>query len=69
MTKFEQYLQTTTQTELAGRIAEIDGRPITQGAISQWLKKGIPPKRVLTVSRITGIDPKELRPDVFGSAA
>lgn len=38
---------------------------ITHGAISQWDR--VPAERVLAVSRLTGIPPEELRPDIFTS--
>lgn len=34
-------------------------------AVSLWEKEGVPPKRVLTLSRLTGIPTYELRPDLF----
>lgn len=37
---------------------------ITRGAVSQWDR--VPAERVLEVSRITGLSPNILRPDIFG---
>lgn len=44
-----------------------DGEPITVQAINEWrkLQKGVPPKRVLAVSRAIGLPPHVIRPDVF----
>jgi DNA-binding transcriptional regulator YdaS (Cro superfamily) len=38
---------------------------ITPSAVLQWDK--IPAERIGEVSRITGIPPQDLRPDIFGS--
>lgn len=38
---------------------------ITPQAVSQW--KRVPAERVRDVSRITGVPPHELRPDIFGA--
>lgn len=59
--------------EICAKAIEMAGGPaklaeklggITSQAISQWKK--VPPGRVIAVSNVTGISPKELRPDVFG---
>lgn len=49
------------QTWLAGQLG------LTQGAVSQWLKKGVPPCRVLAVERATGgkVSRHEMRPDLY----
>jgi DNA-binding transcriptional regulator YdaS (Cro superfamily) len=52
-----------TQSALAERLE------MSQSCVSRWQKRGIPPRRVREVSRITGIPPAELRPDLFGDAA
>jgi DNA-binding transcriptional regulator YdaS (Cro superfamily) len=51
----------TTQTELAGKLG------LTQGAISQWLRKRVPADRVLAIERATGgkVTRHELRPDLY----
>ena len=43
------------------------GDPITTQAIHAWknLRRGVPPDRVVIVSRVTGIPAHEIRPDVF----
>jgi hypothetical protein len=50
-------------------IAEVqnDGGTLTQQAISQWprRKRGVPIDRVDVVSRVLGIPPHQIRPDVF----
>ena len=38
---------------------------IKSAAISKWERRGIPPRRVLDVERITGISRHELRPDLY----
>lgn len=38
---------------------------VTSPAVSQWLKRGIPPKRAKAVSVATGIPLHVLRPDIF----
>lgn len=42
---------------------------ITRGAVSQWER--VPAERLFEVSRITGLSPEQLRPDLFnkGDAA
>ena len=43
---------------------------VTQQAVVQWLNNNqIPAKRVKAFSRITGIAPKLLNPEVFGEIA
>jgi hypothetical protein len=46
---------------------EREGRPLTRQALDQWrsYSKGVPADRVLTVARVMGIDPYQLRPDIF----
>ncbi|AHX12916.1 hypothetical protein CH75_06320 [Dyella jiangningensis] len=40
---------------------------IKQPSVAEWLKRGkVPATRAASVSAITGISCKELRPDVFG---
>ena len=34
-------------------------------AIQYWLRRGIPPRRVLDVERVTGISREVLRPDLY----
>jgi hypothetical protein len=48
--------------------ARNEGRPLTHQALWDWrnLRHGVPPARVLTVARVTGIPPHRIRPDVFG---
>ena len=46
-----------TSAALAARIG------ITEQAISQWRR--VPPLRVLTVERATGVHRTELRPDIY----
>jgi DNA-binding transcriptional regulator YdaS (Cro superfamily) len=63
MNELQKWLdQNPTQAELAKKIG------VTQGAISQWLKRGVPPKRVRAVERVTGIPRERLRPDIYGGA-
>jgi len=40
---------------------------VRQPTISRWAKGRVPAERVLKVSKLTGIPPEELRPDVFRS--
>jgi pyruvate kinase len=39
---------------------------VTPGAIAQWRK--VPAERVKSVSQVTGIEPHNLRPDIFEPA-
>lgn len=43
------------------------GDPLTVQAVNDWknLKHGVPPSRVIIVSRVFGIPPHEIRPDIF----
>lgn len=56
-----------TQTALAERMTAIGPRPVTQGAISQWLRKRVPAERVqqLLIATDGAVQPHEVRPDVF----
>lgn len=57
----------TTQDALAKRMSAI-GRPVTQGAISQWFAKGrIPAERVPQIVEATGgaVTEYDLRPDLY----
>jgi DNA-binding transcriptional regulator YdaS (Cro superfamily) len=57
---FLRYLETTTQTELAGKLG------CHPSAISQWIMyKRIPAERLFQLERITGISPRAMRPDLF----
>ena len=38
---------------------------VRQATISRWATGRVPAERVLKVSKITGIPPEDLRPDVF----
>lgn len=62
-----EYLETTTQQKLADAIREDDGVGVTQGAISQWLRKGVPPERVLQLVRVSNgaMSCHDLRPDIY----
>lgn len=62
----ETYLEHSTQEELADLIRK-DGGTMTQGAISQWLRRGVPAERVLQLERITQgqMTRYELRPDLY----
>tara|TARA_Y100001963_G_C6434463_1_gene288550 strand:+ start:265 stop:459 length:195 start_codon:yes stop_codon:yes gene_type:complete len=40
---------------------------IKQPSVSGWVR--VPAERVLDVERITGIDRREIRPDIFGDAS
>jgi uncharacterized protein YpbB len=46
---------------------ERNGFPLTMQALNEWkkLRKGVPAKRVLAVSRVTGLKPHTIRPDIF----
>ena len=61
------YLETTTQEALANSIKADDGRGVTQGAISQWLRKRVPAERVLQLVRVSGgaMNCHALRPDLY----
>lgn len=62
MRELDLWLEEHSQTELADKIG------VTQGAISQWLKRGVPPRRVKAVEKVTGIPRERLRPDIYGRA-
>lgn len=38
---------------------------ITPQAVSFWEEKGVPAKRVIPLSKLTGINASELRPDLY----
>jgi DNA-binding transcriptional regulator YdaS (Cro superfamily) len=43
---------------------------VTTAALSQWrTKRRIPAERVLAVSRLTGLSPNTLRPDIYPDPA
>ncbi len=46
-----------------GTVALADALGISSQAISQWTR--VPAERVGQVSRITGLTPAEIRPDIF----
>lgn len=66
----EEYLETHTQVDLVKLIRRAGGT-VTQGAISQWRKKGRVPihpiNRALQLEIVTGgmMTRQELRPDVY----
>jgi hypothetical protein len=45
------------------------GTPLSHEAVHDWknLKRGVPASRVLIVSKILGVPPHELRPDIFSN--
>jgi DNA-binding transcriptional regulator YdaS (Cro superfamily) len=47
--------------------ARAEGHPLSNQALSEWrhLRHGVPPARVMTVARVTGIPPHRIRPDIF----
>ena len=49
------------------KLCAADGTPLTQQAISEWKKSksGIPPSRVLIVSKLLKLPPHVIRPDIF----
>lgn len=64
MEELKRWLEEHTQRELG----EAVGR--TQGAVSQWLAKGVVPlELVRDIEAVTGIPAEKLRPDVFGPGA
>lgn len=50
-----------------GRAALAEALGISPPAISQWER--IPAERVGQVSRVTGMSPEEIRPDIFSEKA
>ena len=38
---------------------------ISYQSVQGWLKSGVPAKRVLAVEQISGIDRKDIRPDLY----
>lgn len=49
-----------SQADLAKKLG-VDG----SGTISKWENKRVPAERVLDVSRVTGIPPHRIRPDIY----
>lgn len=64
----QEFLEQSTQCALANAINQ-DGAigSVTQGAVSQWLKKGVPASRVLQLERVSQgqMSRYELRPDLY----
>lgn len=59
-------LPSNSQQKLADLVTEASEIRVTQPAVSQWIAKGkIPAERVLTVARIIGATPNDLRPDLY----
>ena len=56
-------------THLGGVIATANHFEISRGAVYQWLEKGIPANRVLSLVEAVShqVSAKDLRPDVFGN--
>lgn len=50
-------------------IAAIFDPPISPQAVAKWNDKGIPPERVIALSRATGfrVTPHRMRPDIYPS--
>lgn len=48
-------------------IGAIFDPPISPQAVSKWGEKGIPPERVIALSRATGfrVTPHRMRPDIY----
>ena len=44
-----------------------EGAPLSKSALFDWrkLKCGVPPRRVKVISRVLGLSPAEIRPDLF----
>lgn len=59
----DQYLKETrtTQVALGSRLG------VSQGAVSQWLREGVPAERVKAICAESGgrVTPHELRPDLY----
>ena len=57
-----------TQERLADLLRADDGEGVTQGAISHWLRRGVPVARAVQLERVSSGQMKasDLRPDVFG---
>lgn len=62
-------LITTDRKKRNALLAEFKriGDPISDQALNEWKKlpKGVPPKRVAVVSKVIGLPPHVIRPDVF----
>lgn len=62
-----------TQTAIARAVAAAEGQTklanaigVTQGHVSQWLRRGrVPADKAVAIETATGIPRHELRPDVF----
>jgi DNA-binding transcriptional regulator YdaS (Cro superfamily) len=63
--KLSEFLATTTQEEFAKRLG------VTQGAVSQWLRGGVPVARAADIERATRglVTRVELLPEIFGPLA
>jgi DNA-binding transcriptional regulator YdaS (Cro superfamily) len=59
------------QTELARKLTEATGRPITQAHVWGWINRSngvVPGEYCRHIESITGITRYALRPDIFGDA-
>lgn len=52
-------------TELARRVSELTGEPLSVQAVSKWRRR-VPAERCADIERATGVTRAELRPDLFG---
>jgi hypothetical protein len=60
----------TANVEIRKRVLTLaakHGEPLTTQAIDQWkyLPNGVPPRRVRIVAAATGLQPHQIRPDIF----
>jgi len=53
------------QTALARKLSDLLNERISNVRVAKWLVNGIPPRMVLPISEITGINPNELDPKLY----
>lgn len=59
----------TSYAAVADALKEQEGWTLSGEAIRKWVLKGVPPERVIAVSRASGwkCTPHQLRPDIYPS--
>ena len=69
--QFNEWARETTLAKVAEMVTEWEaerGRPektATYQSVQDWIKKGVPPTRVICVEALSGIPRTTLRPDVY----
>jgi len=68
--EFNEWARRTGLKVVAEKVSEYEaergsGRSVTYQSVQDWLKKGVPPVRVLCVETLSGIPRSQLRPDIY----